>query len=124
MTDWNNSQPVFLQIRQRLIQMILSGEGDTETPLPSVRRIAADFAVNPLTVTKSYQSLVDLGIIEKRRGLGMFLCPDAKDKLRKHERATFLAQDWPPVKRRIRSLGLELSDLLNEDKTGQEANDE
>ena len=118
MMDWNNSQPIFLQIRQQLIQMILAGDGDTETPLPSVRRISADFAVNPLTVTKSYQSLVDLGIVEKRRGLGMFLRPDAREKLKQHERESFLREDWPPILNRIRFLELDLSDLLNDHDTG------
>ncbi len=93
--------------------MILNGmiaEGDA---LPSVRQVAADLSVNPLTVTKSYQSLVDLEIVEKRRGLGMYVTEGARTALLVHERDKFLSEDWPAIAARIAALGLRAEDLLN-----------
>lgn len=112
MVTWNDTQPIFIQIRQRIIDLILSGGVDGENPLPSVRQISAELAVNPLTVSKSYQSLVELGVVEKRRGLGMFLSKDARIILLKHERNKFLNEDWPRIHSQIKSLDLDLKDLL------------
>lgn len=115
MTHWRDDQPIFVQIRQRMIELILNGtigEGDA---LPSVRQIATELAVNPLTVTKSYETLVDLGIVEKRRGLGMFVTEGAHKALMSHEREKFLAEDWPAIRARIATLGLSSSDLFNTD---------
>ncbi len=112
MVTWNDTQPIFIQIRQRIIDLILSGGVDDESPLPSVRQISAELAVNPLTVSKSYQSLVELGVVEKRRGLGMFLSKDARIILLKHERNKFLNEDWPRIHSQIKSLDLDLKDLL------------
>lgn len=112
MPAWNDAQPIFLQIRQQLIEMILRGmipEGDA---LPSVRQIAMDLSVNPLTVTKAYQSLVDLDVVEKRRGLGMYVAENARAKLLAHEREKFLAEDWPRIRSQIDALELDLKDLL------------
>ncbi|MBU1305777.1 MAG: GntR family transcriptional regulator [Alphaproteobacteria bacterium] len=112
MDDFHTSQPIFLQIRQRLAQMILAGtvaEGDA---LPSVRQIAADLSVNPLTVTKAFEALVDIGVVEKRRGLGMFVTPGGRTELLTHERDSFLKQEWPRILGQIRALGLEPADLL------------
>lgn len=114
MDDFNASQPIFVQIRQRLIDMILRravAEGD---PLPSVRQIAADLSVNPLTVTKAFEALVEIGVVEKRRGLGMFVTQGARATLLAHEREKFLKQDWPRIAAQIRALELDMSSLLQE----------
>ncbi|MFD1254414.1 HTH-type transcriptional repressor YtrA [Devosia equisanguinis] len=114
MDDFNASQPIFVQIRQRLIDMILRravAEGD---PLPSVRQIAADLSVNPLTVTRAFEALVEIGVVEKRRGLGMFVTQGARATLLAHEREKFLKQDWPRIAAQIRALELDMSSLLQE----------
>ena len=112
MTQWRDDQPIFLQIRQRMIDMILSGMINEGDALPSVRQVAADLSVNPLTVTKSYQSLVDMEIVEKRRGMGMYVTEGARAQLLAHEREKFLAEDWPAIAARIASLGLSMDELL------------
>ena len=86
MDDFHTSQPIFVQIRQRLIEMILRGTAKEGDPLPSVRQIAAELSVNPLTVTKAFEALVEIGVVEKRRGLGMFVTQGAREKLLTHER--------------------------------------
>lgn len=112
MTAWNDTQPIFVQIRQRIIDLILGGDGNTQKALPSVRQISSELAVNPLTVTKSYQSLVELGVVEKRRGLGMFLTENAKQELLRHEREKFLNQEWPRIHAQIVALNLDTETLL------------
>lgn len=110
--EWNASQPIYRQLRDRVIAMILDGvlhEGD---PLPSVRNVAAEYRVNPLTVLKAYQQLADEGVVEKRRGLGMFVNSGARALLMRAERARFLSEQWPPIRDTIDRLGLELSELL------------
>ncbi len=109
---WNDSQPIYRQLRDRVIAMILDGvlkEGDA---LPSVRNVAAEFRVNPLTVLKSYQELVDEELVEKRRGLGMFIKEGARQLLMQGERKKFLDEEWPRVYATIRRLGLEPEELL------------
>ena len=109
--QWNDSQPIYRQLRDRVVAMILEGllqEGD---PLPSVRTVAADFRLNPLTVLKGYQQLVDEQLVEKRRGLGMFVAQGARAALRKDERQKFLEQEWPRVHATIQRLGLTLEEL-------------
>lgn len=111
-TQWNDSQPIYWQLRERTIAMILDGtlgEGDA---LPSVRTVASDFQLNPITVSKSYQTLVDDGLVEKRRGLGMFVCEGAKRQLVNSEREKFLTEEWPAMITRIQQLGLDLTELL------------
>jgi len=96
--------------------MILDGvlkEGD---PLPSVRTVSQDYRVNPITVLKSYQQLVDEELVEKRRGLGMFVCEGAREMLLEAERERFLAEHWPQVKATIQRLGLSAEELLSEKK--------
>jgi len=117
MTQWNESQPIFLQIRQQLIDLILGGSVGEGDPLPSIRQASTDLEVNPLTVTKAYQSLVDLQIVEKKRGLGMYVSQGAREKLLAHERETFLAEEWPRVKRRIEALGLDIDTLMKSGDT-------
>jgi GntR family transcriptional regulator len=109
--EWNDSQPIYRQLRDRVVAMILDGvlkEGD---PLPSVRIVAAEYRVNPLTVLKSYQQLVDERLVEKRRGLGMFINAGARDLLLQGERRKFLAEQWPRVYATIQRLGLTSQEL-------------
>lgn len=109
--EWNDSQPIYRQIRDRVVAMVLDGllkEGD---PLPSVRNVATESRVNPLTVLKAYQQLVDEELVEKRRGLGMFVKLGARDLLLQAERRKFLADQWPEIHATIQRLGL-AEDLL------------
>ncbi len=111
--EWNDSQPIYRQLRDRVVAMILDGvlkEGD---PLPSVRNVAAEYRVNPLTVLKGYQQLVDEALVEARRGLGMFVKPGARELLLHGERQRFLGEEWPRVQETIQRLGLKAEDLLN-----------
>ena len=114
MDDFHASPPIFVQIRQRLIEMILRGMVKENDPLPSVRQIAADLSVNPLTVTKAFEALVEIGVVEKRRGLGMFVTQGARDKLLSHERDKFLKEDWPRILTQIRALDLDPKTLFAE----------
>jgi GntR family transcriptional regulator len=110
--QWDNSAPIYRQLRDRVVAMILEGvlkEGD---PLPSVRNVAADFRLNPLTVLKGYQQLVDEQLVEKRRGRGMFVSPGARKALMKDERQRFLEDEWPKVHATIQRLGLSSEELL------------
>ena len=110
--EWNDHQPIYRQLRDRVVHMILDGvlkEGD---PLPSVRNVAAEYRVNPLTVLKAYQELVDEELVEKRRGLGMFVKTGAHSLLVKGERQKFLNEHWPRVHATIRRLGLSPDELL------------
>jgi GntR family transcriptional regulator len=121
--QWDNSAPIYRQLRDRVVAMILEDvlkEGD---PLPSVRTVATDFRINPITVLKSYQQLVDDGLVEKRRGLGMFVSPGAKVALLKDERSRFLAQDWPRMRANIVRLGFSLEELLAGPAAGAPPND-
>ena len=113
MHEWNDSQPIYRQLRDRGVHMILDGvlkEGD---PLPSVRNVAVEYRVNPLTVLKAYQQLVDEQLVEKKRGLGMFVKAGARDLLLKGERQKFLAEEWPRVAATIQRLGLTPEELLD-----------
>jgi GntR family transcriptional regulator len=110
--DWNDSQPIYRQLRDRVVAMILEGvlkEGD---PLPSVRNVAAEFRLNPLTVLKGYQQLVDEQLVEKRRGRGMYVSAGARQALMKDERQRFLEDEWPKVLATIQRLGLDPTALL------------
>jgi len=110
--EWNDGQPIYRQLRDRVVHMILDGvlkEGD---PLPSVRNVAAEYRVNPLTVLKAYQELVDEELVEKRRGLGMFVKSGARNLLAKAERQKFLNEHWPRVHATIQRLGLSPEELL------------
>jgi len=110
--EWNDSQPIYRQLRDRVVALILDGvlkEGD---PLPSVRNVAAEYRVNPITVLKSYQNLVDEQLVEKRRGLGMFINAGARNLLMQGERQRFLAEQWPRIYATIQRLGLTPEELL------------
>jgi len=115
-TEWNDNQPIYRQLRDRVVAMILDGvlkEGD---PLPSVRTVAAEYRVNPLTVLKGYQQLVDEKLVESRRGLGMFINTGARDLLLQSERQKFLTEEWPRIAANIQRLGLEPEQLLKNAK--------
>jgi GntR family transcriptional regulator len=119
--EWNDNQPIYRQLRDRVVAMILDGvlkEGD---PLPSVRVVAAEYRVNPLTVLKSYQQLVDDKLVESRRGLGMFINTGARELLLQAEKQKFLSEEWPRVRDRIQRLGLKAEELL---KAGSGSNSE
>ena len=119
-TQWNDSQPIYWQLKERTIAMILDGtlkEGDA---LPSVRSVASEFQLNPITVSKSYQALVDEGLVEKRRGLGMFVCEGARQTLIDSERQKFIEDEWPAMVARIDQLGLDLEDLLRQARNDKE----
>ncbi len=92
--------------------MILNGQVPEGEALPSVRQAATELEVNPLTVTKAFQSLVDLGVVEKRRGLGMYVTEGARGQLLAHERENFLKEEWPRIKKQIEALELDLKDLM------------
>ena len=117
--QWNDSQPIYWQLKERTIAMILDGTLKEGSPLPSVRTVASDFQLNPITVSKSYQALVDDGLVEKRRGLGMFVCEGARQKLTESEREKFLTEEWPAMMTRIKQLGLDTKQLL-QSETQQE----
>ena len=110
--EWNDSQPIYRQLRDRVVAMILDGvlkEGD---PLPSVRNVATEYRVNPLTVLKGYQQLVDEQLVEKRRGLGMYVRAGAHSLLLAGERQKFLTEQWPRLCETIQRLGLKPEELL------------
>ena len=117
--DWNDSQPIYRQLRDRVVAMILDGVLGEGEALPSVRTVAADYRVNPLTVLKGYQQLVDEQLVEKRRGLGMFVNTGARSQLLEGERQRFLTEQWPPIEATIRRLGLKTEDLLAAAKAGK-----
>ena len=110
--QWDDSQPIYRQLRDRVVAMILEGvlkEGD---PLPSVRAVAAEFRLNPLTVLKGYQQLVDEQLVEKKRGRGMFVNEGARQALMKDERQHFLDTEWPKIYATITRLGLGVEELM------------
>jgi GntR family transcriptional regulator len=109
---WQDARPIYLQIRDLIVGGIIDGTYGVGDPLPSVRALAADREVNPLTVSKAYQELQSQGLITARRGLGLFVEPGAREKLVKSERAAFLADDWPRIRRHIDRLGLSPADLF------------
>jgi len=121
--EWNDSQPIYRQVRDRVVAMILDGvlkEGD---PLPSVRNVAAEYRVNPLTVLKGYQQLVDEGLVETRRGLGMFINAGARSLLLQGERQKFLGEEWPRAHATIQRLGLKAEELLDGANSGSSSDD-
>jgi GntR family transcriptional regulator len=110
--EWNDSQPIYRQLRDRVVHMILDGVLKQGDPLPSVRNVAAEYRINPLTVLKAYQQLVEEDLVEMRRGLGMFVKVDARELLLKGERQKFLSEEWPRVAAKIQRLGLTRKELI------------
>lgn len=112
MIHWNDKEPIYIQIRDMISSSIIDGslaEGDV---LPSVRCFSSDYQVNPITVSKAYQELVDLGVVAKRRGIGMFVSPGAASLLLSTERGRFLKEEWPRIEQKIKRLGINLEELL------------
>ena len=109
---WNDSAPIYRQLKDKVVAMMLDGILQPGEALPSVRQIAAEYQLNPITVSRAYQELADEALVEKRRGLGMFVTDEAAKKLRGSERERFLTEEWPAVAERIERLGLSIEDLL------------
>ncbi len=109
---WSDNTPIYLQLKEKVVAMMLDGDLKPGEALPSVRQVAADFQLNPITVSRAYQELVDETLVEKRRGLGMFVTEGAREKLLASEREQFLTNEWPLVVERIQRLGLDLEKLM------------
>ena len=112
---WNDNAPIYRQLRDKVIGMILDEALKPGEALPSVRQVAADFQLNPITVSKAYQDLVDDGLVEKRRGLGMYVTDGARQQLLASERERFMREEWPVLRERMRQLGIDLTKLVTED---------
>jgi GntR family transcriptional regulator len=111
---WNDSAPIYRQLRDRVVAMILDGVLKQGDALPSVRQVAADFQLNPITVSKAYQELVDEQLVEKRRGLGMYVTDGARDALMRSERDRFLTEEWPLLYARLKRMNLDLQTLMQQ----------
>jgi GntR family transcriptional regulator len=116
--EWNDSQPIYRQLRDRVVAMILDGVLNEGDPLPSVRTVAAEYRVNPITVLKGYQQLVDEQLVETKRGRGMYINAGARTLLLQGERKKFLAEQWPRIHATIRRLGLAAEELLDAGASG------
>lgn len=110
--SWNNKEPIYLQLRDRLVELIIDGVLNEGDALPSVRQISSEQRINPVTVSKAIQLLVDEALVEKRRGLGMFVINGAKEKLTQDEKIKFLQEEWPQIAGKIERLGLKVDELL------------
>lgn len=119
---WDDNQPIYWQLREKTVAAILDGTLKEGQPLPSVRQVAVDFQINPLTVSKAYQSLVDDELVDKRRGVGMFVRDGARRKLLESERNRFLNEEWPRLAQRIEKLGLSIEELLAARNDEEESN--
>ena len=117
--EWNDRQPIYWQLRDRIVEMILDGVLNEGDPLPSVRTVAADYLVNPVTVLKGYQQLVDERLVESKRGRGMFINVGAKELLLGGERQKFLEEQWPKIVETISRLGLKPEELLSAAQIGK-----
>lgn len=114
MNDWSETTPIYVQLRERVLAQILEGAIKPGDALPSVRQVAGELAINPLTVSKAYQTLADEGVVEKRRGLGLYVMDGADRDVRVRERERFLNEEWPQVVARIRRLDLSADTLLRD----------
>ncbi len=117
-TDWNDSEPIYRQLKARVVSMLLEGIIGPGGQLPSVRQIAADFQLNPITVSRAYQELVDDGLIEMRRGMGMFVTEGAPQKLLANERERFMQFEWPKSLDRMEQLGIDPEQLVSKMEKG------
>ena len=115
---WNDNAPIYRQLKDRVIGMMLDGVLKAGDPLPSVRQVASEYQLNPITVSKAYQELVDENLVEKRRGIGMYVTEGASEKLLASERERFLSEEWPAMVERIRLLGLNFEQLLRSAQAG------
>lgn len=112
--QWKTDQPIYVQLKDQVLTMILDDDLQEGDALPSVRKVAVEYQINPITASKAYAELVDEGIVEKRRGLGMFVVEGAKQSLLKAEQTKFLNEEWPEIVKRISLLGLNINDLIKE----------
>ena len=110
--NWHDNLPIYRQLKSRVVEMMLDGLLKPGDALPSVRQIAAEYQLNPITVLRAYQELADEALVEKKRGMGMYMIDGARDKLLASERARFLNEEWPVVIERMRRLGLSAAELL------------
>lgn len=115
---WNDNAPIYRQLKERVIGMMLDGLLKPGDALPSVRQVAADYQLNPITVSRAYQELVDETLVEKRRGIGMYVSEGARDKLLASERERFIRDEWPAMLERIRRLDLDIGQLLQAGTAG------
>lgn len=115
---WNDNLPIYLQVKDRVIGMMLDGILKSGDALPSVRQVAAEYQLNPITVSRAYQELVDDNLVEKRRGIGMYVTEGASEKLLASERERFVRDEWPAMVERIRRLGLDIEQLLRTAQPG------
>ena len=111
--EWSDGAPIYRQLKERVIAMLLDGMLKPGDALPSVRQVAAEYQLNPITVSRAYQELADDQLVEKRRGLGMYVTEGAPARLKTSERDRFLTEEWPLVLERIQRLGLDLQELLD-----------
>jgi GntR family transcriptional regulator len=111
MQRWNDSSPIYQQLADRLAVQLLDGSPPEGEALPSVRSLASQYLINPLTVSRALQALVDNGLVEARRGLGMYVQPGARSRLLKSEREQFLHEEWPALRAKLHRLGLSAKDL-------------
>ncbi|MFD2365688.1 GntR family transcriptional regulator [Pseudoduganella sp. GCM10020061] len=118
---WNDNLPIYLQVKERVVGMMLDGILKAGDALPSVRQVAAEYQLNPITVSRAYQELVDDNLVEKRRGIGMYVTEGASEKLLASERERFVRDEWPAMVERIRRLGLDLDVLLRAAQPGSAA---
>ncbi|MFZ5637220.1 MAG: GntR family transcriptional regulator [Pseudomonadota bacterium] len=119
--QWSDGAPIYRQLKDRVIAMMLDGLLKPGDPLPSVRQVAAEYQLNPITVSRAYQELADEALVEKRRGLGMYVTEEAAKKLLSSERDRFLREEWPLVLERIQRLGLSMEELMRPATNGGEA---
>ncbi len=120
---WNEDLPIYRQLRDRVVAMILEGVLGDGDALPSVRNVAAEYRLNPLTVLKGYQELVDEGLVEKKRGRGMFVNDGARKQLLKDERKRFIEKEWPVIFATIQRLGLDVATLSEQEQKAKDAGD-
>lgn len=109
--SWNDDQPIYRQLRERIVGLMLTGVFKEGDPLPSVRQVASDYQINHLTVSKAYQELVDMQLVEARRGMGMYVMPGAQEKLHSVEKEKFLTNELPALLARIKNLGISTAEL-------------
>ena len=114
--QWSDGAPIYRQLKERVVAMLLDGVLKPGDALPSVRQVAAEYQLNPITVSRAFQELADEGLVEKRRGLGMFVLDGAPQQLLSSERQRFLTEEWPQVCERIERLGLDPAELIDPSK--------
>lgn len=110
--NWNDDQPIYRQLREKIVALILSGAFKEGDPLPSVRQVASDYQINHITVSKAYQELVDMELVEARRGMGMYVLPNAQKKLHTMEKEKFITAEVPALLLRMRQLGITKKELI------------